>query len=1067
MQKWPLILQKLSYDLKNKGINCKMYQYILNFKRGEDTMNKRVIITMICTGILLTGLYFYVENEKMFAFSEQTEEEQVHVPKATVIEEVVSKRTKFTKDFLMSDGSHLGAVYSMPVNYMKNKVWKEVDTTLIKKGKYYQAKQTDLSIKFLKKTSKKDKTVNLKRGNYKLSFSLNSNKKVSAKTSKINKKEVTDVMNESKVKYAKLAKNTSVVYEVYPEKITEVITVNNKKAKKDFSYQYKVKGLKMKLGKDNRISFKTKKGKIKFARMKTIITDAAGVTTQKVKITYNKKKGIVTVKPDKKWVNSKKRKYPLQYRTATVTSEHGKDVKVASSYSGADTASYIYDHELIIKPSKGDAFIKAETLPELKNPKVKILEAALHIDNTAKISRGATKTFDIDVHEVTGDWNAKKVSYKNRPVFSSEATSVISLSKSGRYHSDITNLVKGWYQGKENYGVALIAGNANGTYEAKVSKNPYVTIRYEVPSFEGAMPLVENEAASRTMEANEQENYFSFKPGKDIAYEISTLGAVDTRITLYDANKKRIAYDDNSAGGVNAKIIRGFKESEGTIYVKVTAAKGSRGAYQLLLKKRYEIPVVTGERKADHYHLSWNTVANATEYVVRIYDVTGKIKEEIVKEPKYNYVFTNETVVKTLRFTVMPRENEDLFGENSRMIYTRSADSDWEFMEPISENVSDVATVSSKDKIYLLGGENEAFLYVYDDKKNKWEMISKYPEADVKDGFSMVYNEKDIYVFGGEKSDATISNHAYVYHTDKNQWEKLADMPQERSGAPIACLNDKIYLFAKCGAKNEMVIYDCKEGSYEKKLTPGTSDILSVCTMDDTIFALREKGSGESTSSKLFVSEYNEKDGTMEEDYDEILMMDAADYTSLTGTNGKLYAVSEKDTKDVLTFDTYKNEWNNLSKMNLKKSDAGYVILNDVLYSVGGMMEGFGSLDVVEAIDLQLVENTETLNVKKGEAYEIGLNAANLLKEKEYTVTVKINPSQLAYDEKSSLFDLEENKEGISGVKLVKLKAQKGIAVFRISGDLEAKESEMLCQSIPVIALVDGDVTVSMKVVAK
>ena len=46
-------------------------------------------------------------------------------------------------------------------------------------------------------------------------------------------------MNESKVKYAKLAKNTSVVYEVYPEKITEVITVNNKKAKKDFSYQYK------------------------------------------------------------------------------------------------------------------------------------------------------------------------------------------------------------------------------------------------------------------------------------------------------------------------------------------------------------------------------------------------------------------------------------------------------------------------------------------------------------------------------------------------------------------------------------------------------------------------------------------------------------------------------------------------------------------------------------------------------------------------------------------------------------------------------------------------------------
>ena len=130
-------------------------------------------------------------------------------------------------------------------------------------------------------------------------------------------------------------------------------------------------------------------------------------------------------------------------------------------------------------------------------------------------------------------------------------------------------------------------------------------------------------------------------------------------------------------------------------------------------------------------------------------------------------------------------------------------------------------------------------------------------------------------------------------------------------------------------------------------------------------------------------------------------------------------------------------------------------------------MEGFGILDVCESLDLQLTENTETLAVKKGEAYEIGLNIANLDKEKEYTVTVKVNPTQLTYDEKSSLFDLEENKDGISGIKLVSLKASKGIAVFKINGDIEAKDSEVLCQSIPVIALMDGETTVSMKVVAK
>ena len=878
---------------------------------------KSLLATSLCIA-LLGSCIFYKQNSKMFAFSEPDNDEQIHIPQASVLEEVASKRTKFTKDFLMSDGSHLGAVYSMPVNYMKNKVWKEVDTTLIKKDKYYQTKQTDLSIKFLKKTGAKKETVNLKRGNCKVSFSLCSNKKVSAKVSKTKKKEVTDVINESKIKYAKMMKNTSVVYEVYPEKITELIYVNSKKAKKSFTYQFKNKGLKMKRNKDNRIVFKTKKGNVKFTRMKTIITDAAGVTTSKVKVTV-KKNGTVKIVPDKKWIKSKKRVYPLQYRTSIITNEHMKDVKVASSYSGAEGASYIYDHELIVKPSKGDAFIKTETLPERTNDKVKILEATLHLDNTKTIVRGATKTFDIGIHEVTQDWKAKKVSYKNRPGFNSEVEAVVSLSKAGRYKSDITKLVTGWYQGKHNYGVALIANNENGVYEARLSKNPYVTIRYEVPSFHGATTLQEKQTVSRDIVTNEQENYFCFKPEKDIAYEIGTTGKVNTRLTLYDENKKRIAYDDNSADGINAKIVRGFKESEGTIFVKVTGAKNSFGTYQLLLSKRYEIPVVKGNRNSDYYQLSWNEIRNAKEYVVNVFDATGKIKEEIVKEPKYSYIFTNETVAKTLGFTVMPRESSSLYGEKSRIIYTKSADSDWEFMEPLSEGVSGGASVASKDKIFLLGGEKEASLFVYDDKKNNWKVLSKYPEKSVREGFTMVCNDKDIYVFGGKDTDGTVSKSAYVYHSEENKWEKLGNMPEERSAAPVALFNDKIYLFAKCGAENQVIIYDCKTDTYEKKLKPGTSDILSVCTMDDTIFVLREKGSGESSSSKLFVSEYNEKENIMEEDYDELLVMDALNYSSLVGTNGKLYAISEKETKDVLTFDTYKNEWNNISKMNLKK----------------------------------------------------------------------------------------------------------------------------------------------------
>lgn len=62
-------------------------------------------------------------------------------------------------------------------------------------------------------------------------------------------------------------------------------------------------------GKVNQVYFKTKKGKKKYQRLHTIVTDANGVSTSKVKVKYNKKKKTLTVTPSKKWWNSKKRKF--------------------------------------------------------------------------------------------------------------------------------------------------------------------------------------------------------------------------------------------------------------------------------------------------------------------------------------------------------------------------------------------------------------------------------------------------------------------------------------------------------------------------------------------------------------------------------------------------------------------------------------------------------------------------------------------------------------------------------------------------------------------------------------
>ena len=57
------------------------------------------------------------------------------INKATILEEITSKRSRFVKQFSMSDGSFTAVTYSMPVHYKKNGKWEEINTSLTSKDK--------------------------------------------------------------------------------------------------------------------------------------------------------------------------------------------------------------------------------------------------------------------------------------------------------------------------------------------------------------------------------------------------------------------------------------------------------------------------------------------------------------------------------------------------------------------------------------------------------------------------------------------------------------------------------------------------------------------------------------------------------------------------------------------------------------------------------------------------------------------------------------------------------------------------------------------------------------------
>lgn len=990
--------------------------------------------------------------------------------KAAITKELTGKRGKFVKQFIMSDGSYTAATYSMPVHYKKNKKWKEINTTLVKSGKKkYKTKATSLSISVSKKANKKS-VVSMKRGKASLSIALKGKKfkKAKAKISNPKKKAKTDVLNQNRITYKKVMKNTNVSYDIFPEKIQEIISVKKRQKNKSVTFKLNTK-LKTKV-KGKKVYFKTKKGKTKFTRMNTMMTDANGVSISKVKLSYNRKTKTLKVKPNKKWWNSKKRKFPIEIRTTYITDKHSRDVKVGAAYSGSPNSNFTYDKSLLLKANKCVAFAKMSTISGLKNKNIQIRDAALHIKNEKTMKLGAGKTFDIGIHKVKRNWSVKKLTYNNRPVYESNASATVGIQKTGNYQCDVTGIVKAWYAGEANYGVAFVASNANRSYQAKLDRNPYFTVHYEIVGFDGAVELKENQDITRDVLKSGQENYYYFDAKPGIAYDLYTSSSLDTQGSLYDIRKNRVGYDDNSGQGRNFCFIQSY---HGRRYLKVSTKGTAVGKYTLSLKKRFAIPEPASIRGQDKVTITWNAVEKAKEYLICIYDAGKKIGEAVVTGTSYDYVYNNKTAGKILGFTVTARENASLTGETSRMIFNTDNQSEWVYAKPmpIARKNSSVAALDGK--IYVLGGESaerslKSFA-VYDTEKKTWETLPDYPgtAGGICKAAMFAYNN-EIYVIAGQTDTSVMAKlyrSVYTYNTETKQWQKKVDMAEGRTNLAFAVSHvdgsDKLYAWSKAGRTDKAEIYDIKTDTWETAVMTDTSSIIDAATVDNRVFVLKED------REKMFWQEYLPEDNVFEDAGTECPFAASDKYKASAVISGNIYMVKEAETKEVLVYDAYADEWSQISAMNLTKKDSAIVASGNDVYSIGGEMAGFGVLDAVEQYTVKVQSTTKEMLIKKGEAYEFQVTAGNLKKGQTKIVTVSVNPDEMEILNASSFEDEEALKEGADGVTLLKYQPRKGVMVLKLTGSLERGESFEAYQSIPVEGKKDGKTRVEITLTEK
>lgn len=1032
--------------------------------------HQKAVISGLLIGALMSAVFsetnLLLENEKKVDAA-STDGTSVNLAKVNAaIGELPAKRTKFVKQFAMSDGSYTAATYSMPVHYKKSGKWKEIDTTLVKSGKKkFKTKATDLSIKVSKKANKKS-VVSMKRGKTSLSIALKGKKIKAAKAKLSNpaKKAATDVLNQNKVTYKKVMKNTDVSYDIFPEKVQEIVKISKKQKRKTLSFKLNTK-LKAKV-KGKKIYFKTKKGKTKFTRMSTVITDAGGVSTSKAKLSYNKKSKTLKVTPDKKWWNSKKRKFPVEIRTTYLTDKHSRDVKVAAAYSGSPDSNFGYDKSLLLQANKCVAFTKMTDLSELKNKNVQIRDAALHIKNEKTLKLGAGKTFDIGIHKVKQNWKVNKVTDNNRPAYEPNAAASVGIQKAGNYQCDVTDIVKAWYAGEANYGVALVANNANGSYQAKLDRNPYFTVHYEIVGFEGAAELKENVPVTRSVINAGQENYYYFDTKPGIAYDIYTESSIDTQAVMYDTNKERVGYDDNS-GLDNNFLFTGTYDSRK--YLKVNVKNNGTGNYTIHLKKRFAIPEPTAIKGQDKVTITWNAVDKAKEYLICIYDGGKKINEVVVTGTTYDYIYNNETAGKILGFTVTARENASLTGETSRMVYGTDSQSEWVYATPMQEARKNSTVTALDGKIYVLGGENATGscrnFAVYDTGRKTWEPLPDYPgtETGICRAAMFPYNNEIIVIGGQTDTSATakLLNSVYAFNTDTKQWQKKADMEEGRTNLAAAVSKDKLYAWTKAGATDKAEIYDIKTDTWETAVMPDTSTVIDAASVDNRVFVLKEGG------EKIFWQEYLPEDNVFEDAGVECPFAVSDKYKATAVISGKIYMVKEAETKEVLVYDAYTDEWSQISAMNLTKKDSVLVASGNDVYSIGGEMSGYGVLDVVEQYSVKVQTTTKEMLVKKGEAYELQVTAGNLKKGQAKIVTVNVNPDEMQIQNASSFETEDVLKEGADGVTLLKYQPKKGVLVLKLTGSLERGESFETYQSIPVEGKIDGKTRVEITLTDK
>lgn len=392
--------------------------------------------------------------------------------------ELIDKRERNIKYFLLDNNNVKAEIYQDAVHYMKDGKWADIDNSLTEADdtdgqKVIENKLNSFKVKFAKNATD-NKLVSIKSDKLNMKWSLVESEKVNIKTNlsvdKSNKNDNQTALKNiaSSVTYSDIMKDTDITYDVQSENIKENIVLKTLDATKNkLVFNLDIGDSEAKLNPDNSISIYNSKNEEISKIDSPYMYDANLESSNKLEIVLTKNKSDYTlqIKPNEEWLNSKERAFPVTIDPTVNTSLYYQDIQDTYIYSGdSDNPSRYEAH--IIRAGGGISKIFRSlikfTLPTI-NSGDQVIDAKLNLCNYPDTEEWnpTTQALQINVHKVTSNWqqetanwidtantyDPKIVDYMVYQYNTSDPTM--------KNTCDITSIVKDWYVTGNNYGLML------------------------------------------------------------------------------------------------------------------------------------------------------------------------------------------------------------------------------------------------------------------------------------------------------------------------------------------------------------------------------------------------------------------------------------------------------------------------------------------------------------------------------------------------------------------------------------------------------------------------------------